>query len=123
MSRPLLGLDIPGKWQHWPGLPSGLECDHCDKPFRVGDDVWLVGGNLPMATTVSHLCLDCTERSVYELQRKNPEALSVIAVGLKLVLYRPERDLTLDEIAAIEVATTLLQENGRVIMAHHTTLH
>ena len=120
MNREKPTFDIPGKWTHWPPLPEDLECDECEKPFEVGSDVWILeadSGGIP------HLCLDCAERFIYRIQREQPEALPTVASKLTMVLYRPERDLTLGEIAAIEAATTILQESGRVLLEHSPTVH
>lgn len=114
-------FDIPGNWQKWPVLPVGLECAQCDKPFEVGDDVWIIEADFPPGA-VSHICLDCAERFLYQIQREQPEALPSVAQKVGMALYRPERDLTLDEITTLEVATKLLQDDKRVI-GHSPTIH
>jgi len=112
---------MPGEWQGWPELPPDLECDECDKAFKVGDDVWVIEADHP-PNTVVHICLDCAEKFLYRIQREQPEALPSVAQKIELALYRPERELTLEEITTLEVATKMLQGEKRVV-GHSLTLH
>lgn len=114
--------DIPGQWQTWDVLPDALECDQCDELFGVGADVWVVRADMPPGA-VSHLCRTCAERSIFKIQQQQPLALPSVAAKMSLRLYRPERELTLDEVVMLEVATKLLQDEGGRLIARRPNLH
>ena len=117
-----MNVEMPGEWTGWPELPEGLECDQCDQSFGVGDDVWVIDADHPPGA-VAHICLDCAEKFLYRLQREHPEMLPGVAQKINLVLYRPERELSLDEITVLEVATKMLQGENRQVVGHHLTVH
>lgn len=96
---------VPGNWESYPVLPNDLSCEECEEPFSVGDKVWTVKNDDSIT-----LCTTCLERSLYRISYMHPELIQL--AGLSLMLYRPNRELTLDEISTLEVAIHILSVEG-----------